>query len=205
MRNSPHALRLNIEHFHEFRRCLESGRRADAARSVNAFIGSFAGLDEKIAWTKAFLDARDVSDRIRHELYENVVFPALLDGYRRGDTWSLWWLARTMQNLYASEILWRQVDFLTAEAFLRALLLQHPDHEDARRALLARLVDGLRYAVHEWPRGILYGRDGATLTECDDLGATLAEARRLDSEQVYSNFLDDFQRKLREYAARLKT
>lgn len=195
---------MNIAHYHAFRRDLESGRRADAARSLGAFVESFASLDEKIAWTRTFLEAGDFAGRIRHELYEIVVFPTLLHGYRLADPWSLWWLARTAQNLYASKPLWRQIDFVSAEALLRALLAQQPDHREARQALLSQLIDGLRYAMHEWPAGMLYGYDGATLEQCGNLGERLAEARRLDSEEVHANFLDAFALNLEEYAARLQ-
>ncbi len=195
---------MNAEHFDAFKLYVESGRRAEAARSLADFVSSFVDLEEKISWTRDYLAAEGSERPVRHELYEYVVFPSLLDGLSRSEPWSLWGLARTAQNLYRSDNLWKQVAYMTAEGFLDQLLVQCPDDDRARKALLSELVAGMHHAVHEWPSGILYGHNGATLHECADIVRDLAKARELDRERMYSKFLTDFERKLSEYMDRLQ-
>jgi|SRR6185369_11112668 len=44
------------------------------------------------------------------------------------------------------------------------------------------LLNGLRYAVHELPAGILYGSDGASAKECAELLANLNDFEVLSRE-----------------------
>ncbi len=195
---------VNAQHFDAFKQYIDSGRRTEAARSIADFVDSFADLEEKIAWTRDYLATEGAGHLVRHELYEQVVFPPLLDGLSRSESWSLWGLARTAQNLYRSDKLWRQVNYMNAQGFLDRLLVQCPGDEKARKALLAALIDGMRYAIHEWPSGILYTHNGATLDECADILQDVAKARELDREQMHSTFLADFERKVGDYMARLQ-
>ena len=195
---------MNAQHFDAFKLYVESGRRTEAARSLADFVSSFVDLEEKISWTRDYLAAEGPARPVRHELYQHVMFPSLLDGLSRSEPWSLWGLAHTAQNLYRSDNLWKQVAYMTAQGFLDQLLVQCPDDDRARKALLSELIAGMRHAVHEWPSGILYGHNGATLYECAHIVRDVAKARELDREWKYSTFLKDFECKLREYMDRLQ-
>ena len=87
---------MTPEHFDRFNHSIESGNRPEAATAIRAFVESFSDLQEKRLWSENYLATARYGHKIRHELYESVIFPALLDGYRRSDPWSLRWLARSV-------------------------------------------------------------------------------------------------------------
>jgi hypothetical protein len=191
------------KYFDQYSQLHQLGRRTEAAAAIRSFVESFSSTDEKRSWSETYLAAHPKGHRIRHELYEQVIFPALLEGYRRSDPWSLRCLANTCENLYSCRRLWQEVECKGEIQFLENLLELCPNDEDARAQLLSCYVDQLRYAAHEWPAGILYGCDGATLEECKEIRAELERARGLDRRDLYGDFLADFDRKLQEYTKRL--
>ncbi len=190
---------MNPSFYAQYKTLKDSGRRTDATTALGSFIASFADGDEKIAWTRWYLESEHVGHKIRHELYEHVIFPVLQEGYKKHDPWSLRWLARTPQNLYQCERLWKLVDWKTQYAFLKEVVLLCPDDEVARQELLMKMIDRFRYCVHEWPAGILYGIDGATTAQCEEILGEIALARQLDREQRFTAFFSDFEEKVVEY------
>jgi hypothetical protein len=197
------VIRMDIHYFERFKKALELGKRAEAAAALKPFIESFSSFDEKADWTKGYLASEPIGHKVRHEVYENVIFPVLLEGYRRSDPWSLRWLARTVQNLYQCDHLWMQIDRKTDYALLKELVELCPDDDGARNDLLSRQIEGFHYSVHEWPAGILYGRDGATIEECIEILEEVAYARSLDRGFLHERFLNDFEAKVHEYQQRL--
>lgn len=198
---------MNPDHFERFNRLIGLGKRAgnrsEAAVALREFLASFSNFDEKRIWTEDYLAHHDAEKKVRHELYEHIIFPVLLEGYRRSEPWSLRWLARTSQNLHRAEHLWHQVDDKSEFDFVSDLFALNPDDDEIRKQILTFRLRGLEYAVHEWPWGILYGADGATAAECEELREELAKARELDREHLHTNFFTDFESKLDEYVLRL--
>jgi hypothetical protein len=78
------------------------GLRKEAKLSICQFVESFTDFAEMEAWTRKFLSTFKGGKRIRHELYERIIFPVLLAGHDRLDPWSIYWLAETAQNLYSA-------------------------------------------------------------------------------------------------------
>jgi hypothetical protein len=132
-----------------------------------------------------------------------VIFPVLLDGYHRRDAWSLLWLARTAQNLYASRSLHALVDFKSEQQLLREAYQIDPN-EELRNLLLHTLLKWFAYCQHEWPTGILCGTDGASAADCDQLLKEARFARTLDVGGANEPFLREFERRTREYGERLR-
>jgi hypothetical protein len=194
---------MNTEHFKRFKDLLERGQRAEAASAIREFVASFSTLEEKSIWSREHLSGIHSKEKIRHELYEGVIFPALLDGYKRAEPWSLLWLARTSQYLYRSESLWSQVDGKTSTQLLKAYLELCPDDEEVRSELLSKMIDWMRYSIHEWPAGILYDCNGASIDQCKEIVDELGEIRQLDTDQIYTEFFADFESKVHEYIDRL--
>jgi hypothetical protein len=193
------------EHFDRFIQLHESGRRSEAATAIRAFVESFSNLKEKRLWSENYLAAQQYGHKIRHDLFEDVVFPALLDGYLRSDPWSLRWLAKVTKNLYQSEHLWQQVGSKSSYTYLRELLALCPDDEAARIELLSYHVKWIEYGVHEWSflGVILHGNDAAKLHQCDELREDLAYARKLDRDNKYAEFFLKYESQLAEYISRL--
>jgi hypothetical protein len=195
---------MDQEKYDSFVRYTEQGRRKDAAVALQEFVASFRDLEEKRRWTTSYLEAGPNLDKIRHELYEQVIFPVLLEGYSRADPWSLWWLAQTSHNLNRSQDLSRQVEHKGRRAFLQQLHALQPDDDRARLALLDANLDWLEFACHEWPGGILYGMDAANLAQSEEIAELLAETRALDKEGRHAEFLAEFEDMLTDHVARLR-
>jgi hypothetical protein len=194
---------VNAAFFEEYRELKDSGRRPEATAALAKFISSFAGMEEKTVWTRWYLESEQIGLKIRHELFEQVILPVLVEGYQRRDPWALRWLARTTQNLQHSKDLCGEIEFKTGWAFLKDLVAMCPEDDDARTELLGCHVGWFRHCVHEWPTGILYGMDGATVGECDEILAAVAESRHLDRDHKHAAFLDDFETKVIQYKARI--
>jgi len=194
---------MDQAHYVLFERLQEQGLKSQARTALADFIASFGSDAERLEWLRAFLEQHPRNTPIRHELYAEVIYPALLAGYRRNDPWSTLWLARTLNqlilgnNTFAADFPWPE-EGLWARCFKLA-----PDSEDVRRDYLNYLVGQLGHAVHEWPAGILWGMDGATLAQCDELAETVRLARKLDTTGQHVDFLNDFDDKLTAYRKRL--
>ena len=156
---------MNLITYAEFVKADRSGRKTAAASAIQAFIGSFESIDEKRAWVVEFLKTFSPGEKIRHELYAEVVFPVLIQSYRNSEAWGIEWLAATIQNLYRARNLWAQIDFITEHGLLRQWRALAPESVSARNALLEKMIEGFEYSEHEWPAGILYGMNGANKEE----------------------------------------
>lgn len=70
-------------------------------------------------------------------------------------------------------------------------------------ALLRSLLDYFCYAGHEWPAGILWGNDGATLDQCNEIMSEVTLARELDRRRANALSINEFESKLKHYKERL--
>jgi hypothetical protein len=193
---------MNLEDYERFKMLMESGLRSEAAYALQSFIASFSTFEEKMTWSRWFFENEKISHKIRFELYEQVIFPVLLKGYRERDPWALRWLARTAQNFYQSERLWNQLDGMTDYAILKDLVALCPNDDEARKDLLSCQLDWFRYCIHEWPAGILYGHNGATTEQCQEIIDEIAVARQMDQERLHTEFLADVENKVLHYIRR---
>jgi hypothetical protein len=190
-------------HYEHFKIHLARGDRAAAKTHIKRFVDSFEEVDDKKAWVKWYLENEERGHLVRHEIYEHLVFPVLLEGYRRSDAWSLRWLARTSQNLYRADDLWLQIARKTEHGLLTQLYAQCPCDKEVAKALLRSHSQGFQYMIHEWPHGILYGHNSASLEECELILCQLNLVRQLDNDQTHSAFLDEVESKVFEYQSRL--
>jgi hypothetical protein len=65
------------------------------------------------------------------------------------------------------------------------------------------LSQWLAYTIHEWPSGVLYGNDGATLEQCKEIFEAVRELRLLDSESEFASLCSDVEEKTNAYRERL--
>ena len=190
---------MDLHLYEEYARLLAAGCRKEAAVVLRAFIQAFNSFSEREQWTGAFLRTHAFGAKIRHELYAEVIFPVLLAGSKRKDAWSLYWLAGTSQNLYGARQLHEQVGFKDATQLLKDAFAVDPNSISVRLALLDSLLSRFAHAAHEWPRGILWGMDGATLEQCNELMREVSLARELDGDRSRATLIDEFERKLHQY------
>ena len=194
---------MNTRLYEDYKTQLANGQRAAATTVLLQFIESFTDFESKTTWVRWYLGHERWEHRIRHEIYEHLVFPVLLHGYRTGQLWCLHWLIRTIANLYTREHLWAQID-RKAELDLREeLVTRVPEDARARRELVDCFIEAFRYMAHEWPAGILYGHDGATADQCLEILADAQRALQLDVEQRHHTFIHDFADKVRIYQQRM--
>ena len=194
---------MNQALFKQYEVAKEQGNKHLASSLISSFIETFATDEEREEWTRWYFSNRPVVHAIRHELFEQVIFPVLLAGYQRSDPWCIEMLERCAQSLYRSEHLWAQIGHQTGMQLAERLFALKPGDRHAKARVLEHLIDGFRYSEHEWPSGILCGADGATALQCDEILLGVHRARTLDEACVHSSFLNQFEAKVRQYIQRL--
>jgi len=195
---------MEPRHYEAYKTQLALGQRSAASAALVQFIASFATFDSKSAWVRWYLANERWEHRIRHEIYEQLIFPVLLAGYRQGDLWCLRWLIRTVSNIYTGTQLWEQIERKTELTLREELVARAPEDARARRELVDCLVAMFHHNAHEWPRGILYGMDGASASQCLEILAGAQRALELDVERRHQAFIEDFVTKVQLYQQRLQ-
>lgn len=178
-----------------------AGRKRDASDTIREFVASCTGPQDRQEWVRQFLEDGGHEHRIRHEVYESLVFPVLLDGYVRRDFWSIYWLAKTASSLYAASSLHAQLEYKAERQLFREAFELQPTSE-IRRCLLEAYLAEFSHCQHEWPAGILYGMDGATIDDCADLLQDVDFVRSLD-DGANEHFLKEFEERVHTYRERL--
>ncbi len=195
------------ERFAKYELVSKQGIKPDIKRAVSEFVDGFENFEQKSEWTKRYLDevvaAQEYVRRIRFEIYSEVIFPVLAEGAARDDVWSWLWIWRTKQNFWEGETSFAKDFREPEEGLLGRLSRLAPDNETVRTAHLNHIISHLDFCIHEWPAGVLYGMDGATLEQCEELHKAVAMARKLDGRKEYEEFLADFETKLSAYQNRL--
>ena len=189
--------------FEQYETAKEQGNKRLATSLIANFIETFTTDEEREEWTRWYMENRSVGHAVRHELFEHILFPVLLAGHKRSDPWCIEMLERCAQNLYKAEHLWSQIGYQT-EMQLAELLLELTPHDlQAKERVLGHLIRWFNYSEHEWPAGILYGSDGATEPQCQEILQSLRKARELDERRAYAQYLNQFEAKLQIYIHRL--
>ena len=196
---------MNIEHYHEFREYEEKGLKKQASKSLRAFISSFKSDEEINEWVWEHLPTMETNrhSRIRHEIFHELVYPILKSGYENNDFSSTLWLGKLAQNIYQAQQLHEELDWVTELSLYNKSHELDPSNDEARLLLLKAIVAWLEYSEHEWPSGILYGNDGATIEQCDEISTEVQRVLKLDKEHSYSEFIKQYVKKLSAYRARL--
>ncbi len=195
---------MELDYYKQYLHFKTIGLRFEARQSIQYFIASFASIAEKEQWTRQFIEEGNYGHKIRYELYEEVIFPALLSGYLKHDLWSVLWLARTAQNFYKLKHLHEQIGFKAYYGLLQECYFLNPSNTEVRKDLLSFQTGWFEYCIHEYPTGILYGCNGATIDECQEILSEIEFARELDIKKTGEEFLNEVQSKVLEYLNRLQ-
>ncbi|MCX6950873.1 MAG: hypothetical protein NTV51_01605, partial [Verrucomicrobia bacterium] len=163
--------------------------RAELTAALREFVDEFqrepVAARERWAWDLAQRVVDEGADLpVRMPLFREVLFPALLAGLRhwRGDCAR--WLAGFDQLLYHSPECRVQLPegSRSAPGLLRRALAVDPGDVRSKRRLLAILRSRFDYVLHELPDGVLYGADGATPAQCEEMLEELREFAALVRE-----------------------
>jgi len=156
--------------------------RSTYLATLDRVIVAFSQLPEsdRESWAKDI--ARQVIDEkaeipVRMPLFRQVVFPVLITGLTKNQPGCARWLAGfEMHLLHVSERQNYLPDNVATSVFLlRKALEVDADDSRARRGLISRIASHLEYSLHELPAGVLYGMNGASISECAELIQELDE------------------------------
>lgn len=184
----------------QFLRLEALGLKQESKQAVLAILDAVHSLDARVTWTRNNLDRLrfNGASRIRHEIYEIIVFPALKAEFDRGDPEASYLLGKYVNNLYESRPLHEQLDQRSATDFFRIAFQSAPRCVRYRRAYLSSLLGGLKYTFHEWPSGILIDHTDwhAALRE---LREELSVAVSLDSDGEFAAVLAEWFKNTEQY------
>ena len=158
----------------QYRELENGGDRAAMLSALAAFVPRIEGAPSDIrqTWIDECLRASsDPNDgfRIRAPLFQRVLFPELKTRYLAGDAASARALAGLSQELYRYAAGWAELGWPGEVDLWKEAYRRDPTSDLARAKLLASTARFIQYTLHELPAGVLYGTDGATVEQCDDL------------------------------------
>lgn len=187
---------MDEQFYYDYLKQDAAGDKKAAKKAIGQFVSSFRSYSEKKEWTNSFLNRRKTHNKkIRHELFEFVVFPVLEKGFQEDDPKCRFWLGCMIQNLFSARRLHEKISFLGGtELLLRAHAID-PKSEEIRCQLLKKIIEGFDYCDHEWPAGLL-------IDETDDRETMLSEvrfARQLDANGNFATRLAEFESRIEQY------
>ncbi len=196
---------MNRELFKEFESLRDRGLKKKASIAINDFIESFENDLEKEEWTKDYLNlySEGNNGKIRHELFDRVIFPVLLKGYKERDLWSYMMLIKFIQNIYQAHELHKKLDQKSDHTLLKECVALFPEADEPKLKLLQAQIRWFEHCEHEWPSGILYGMNGATPPQLEEILSEISHARKLDKSDRYCEYLDRFEDRVHEYKKKL--
>lgn len=194
---------MQLEYYEMFLHYINRGQRKKASEAITMFINSFAN-DEKKSWVWSYLNSLDQGNLpyIRYEIFRDLVYPVLKEGYLQNDVTSTIWLAKLYANIYYNKSIYNEVNLSSIELLEKCVNID-PQNNEVKKLLLTQLIQWLAYCIHDWPSGILYGHNGANIEECQEIRNSISLARSLDIQQEHKAFLEDFIDKLTQYEERL--
>ncbi|OUS27405.1 hypothetical protein A9Q99_15535 [Gammaproteobacteria bacterium 45_16_T64] len=196
---------MNIEHYENFEKSLNAGLKKEASKFVAFFVESFEGQDEIESWVWDYLPSLEKNRHscIRHELFINLVYPTLKNGFESNDFRSTMWLGKLVQNVYQAQDVFEELGSLVEMDFYRKCYDIDPANSEGNKLLLNSIINWFSHCEHEWPFGILYGNDGATVDQCKDIRAEAEFASSLARNSNDKDFIVQFMDKLVQYEERL--
>ena len=191
---------MKIEYFNEYLKYEQSGIKAKAKEFLNKFILSFENYTEKESWTMEFLPRlkQNSNGRIRNELFEEIIFPVLLNGYNNKNLASMVWLVKLNQNYYQNNKIWQKINYKTDLEIVKECYSIDPNNTEVIDEYLEIIIRGIDFAIHEMPFGILYGNNFATKDQCKELLEEIPFIKKLDRNNRYKDYIIEYENMLNE-------
>ena len=203
----PSSVIMKIEHYHDFLHYKNQGLKEKTTGAITKFIDSFENYEEKESWVLEYLPKLETNIygriQVRYELFEQIIFPVLLRGYNNKNVELMLWLAKLCVDFYQNEKVWEKINYISKVEIIEECYTLEPDNEAIRKLLLQLKIEEVEYSTHEWPDGILYGHNGATIDECNILLEEIPFINKLDKNKEYQEFIQDYENKVKEYMKRL--
>ena len=187
------------EQYRQFLELKRSGRKQQARLLADEIIAAYQ-FNPDYEFLLRICDAN--TQRVDHILWQRLVFPAILNRLD-DDPRAIRALIQTIQNLYSATEEWKRLGYVTEQELTRRLLTLCPEDSWGKTARGRVLSSWLAYVIHEWPSGVLYGPDGASLEECDQILAAVDELLQLDEAGDAVALCGDVREKTMVYMERL--
>lgn len=142
--------------------------------------------------------------RIHHRIFKEIVFPVIKSGIENNVERDVMAAVKCIQNLYGDKTLWEQIGYKTEINLLHGLIENKTTNKMVIDAYVVAVVEWLKYCIHEWPDGVLYGHDSASINECGDILNTVKRIRAMTTDKLQLDLLDGVEEKTIMYVNRLK-
>lgn len=139
--------------------------------------------------------------KIDHIIWKKIILPEL-ERRIEYDPLAIKAMILTIQNLYSSKPDHERLDYITEERLTIKLIKINPNDEWAINRRITQLRRWLSYTIHEWPSGVLYGMDGASVDECDEILSAVSDLLSLDPTGQSDELCKDVQEKTLQYRDR---
>ena len=186
------------EKYREFCDLRESGLRKDANRAAQEFVAEYKEKPDA-----SFLSeiCESVDHKINYHIWSGIVLPFYRQDPR--DPVAIKCLIETVQNLYSDKSAHESLNWISEWQLVDQYLELLPEDSWATEKKKSLLAAWLAYSIHEWPSGVLYGKDGATASQCQEILDAVDELQALDREAEYADLCKDVRAKTRLYRDRL--
>jgi hypothetical protein len=112
------------------------------------------------------LKAKDII--IRQVLFNNILYPTLSQEVEFNNVEAIRALIKLDDQLYKYYRATKNNKYFIDDLLIKGLEVA-PNDEELLKLYQGRTESYLRYTLHELPMGVLYGQDGATIEQCDEL------------------------------------
>ncbi len=188
--------------------CVRSSMLLALDRFIDAFVCETPVLQE--SWAISF--AGSIADHrhdmaVRMPLFRRVLLPHLTTGVLESRPGCARWLAHFGPLLARVNDSRLPEQLQNVVGLLKAALALDPQDQAARQQLVETHASYMNYTLHELPAGVLYGMDGANLSECDELLELLSEftshIELLNQRDIYAKLVDECELHYNAYRAYL--
>ena len=198
---------MNIEYYNEYLKYKNLGIKSKVKEYIDYFVDSFLNYDEKELWALEYLPTLKINnygriDCIRYELFEKIIFPVLLNGYKNQNIELMIWLVRFNDNYYGNNDVNKIMNYKTLFQIINECYEIDPKNNEVIDLYLEILIDEISFNIHHYPSVILTENIGTKKDQCKKLLEELPFIHKLDRNKKYYEFLTDYENNIKEYMER---
>jgi hypothetical protein len=105
---------------------------------------------------------------IRQTFFSDAIHPILSRQIEQGNVEAIKLMVKLEQHLIAHQGITKDYGYTAVELINKGIRLA-PNDEELLQMYEVKTANYLYYSIHEVPIGIIYGNDGATIEQCDEL------------------------------------
>ena len=98
-----------------------------------------------------------------------------------------------------------KIDFKSSLQIIEECYENDPSNNEVIDRYLELKMDMISFSIHEWPYGILFGNNFATKEECELILEDIPLLYKLDRNKKHSEYINDYENKVKEYMIRLES